>query len=257
LSGAYASAGELDARALGAGVRMRHGQRAVALCVRSRMRHAGSARTLIAVRTAAQRQLGAALVAEHDGDVLVGAVVPGRVHRPAVIAFADDLRRELGAAAGSVLVAASSPVDTIPDLVGALPAAIQTAGLALRLAAGADVVFAPDFALFQMLVSLVDDVALERFVNEQLGPLLEYDARTGAGLVVTLDAYLGSGLSKTRTADILGLRRQSLYGRLERISALLGGVDLDNRDRRTALDLALVSWRLRATGARRASGTRA
>jgi purine catabolism regulator len=66
---------------------------------------------------------------------------------------------------------------------------------------------------------------------------------------MTLDTYLASGLSKTRTAETLGIRRQTLYGRLERIASLLGGLDLDNRERRTALDLALVSWRLRLAAA--------
>jgi purine catabolism regulator len=67
--------------------------------------------------------------------------------------------------------------------------------------------------------------------------------------VRSLDGYLAHGLSKTRTADALGVRRQTLYNRLERIERLLGGLDLSQRERRTALDLALVAWRLRSSAA--------
>jgi len=82
-------------------------------------------------------------------------------------------------------------------------------------------------------------------VTEQIGGLLEYDARHGRELVRTLDEYLANSLSKSRTAVALGVRRQTLYSRLERISELLGGLDLDQRERRAALDLALTAWRLR------------
>ena len=63
----------------------------------------------------------------------------------------------------------------------------------------------------------------------------------------TLDAYLEAGLAKTAAARALGIRRQTLYARLERISRLLGGLDIEARQARTALDLALVSWRMRAS----------
>jgi purine catabolism regulator len=147
-------------------------------------------------------------------------------------------------------VSAGPAVEDVPALVSSFPSARDTARLAMRLAPTATVVLAADFALYQLLISLVDDEALEAFVTDQLGPLLVHDARTGAGLVMTLDAYLAAGMSKTRTADALGIRRQTLYGRLERIGTLLGDLDLDNRERRTALDLALVSWRLRLSAVR-------
>lgn len=91
------------------------------------------------------------------------------------------------------------------------------------------------------------DVALERFVQEQLGFLLKHDARRGSDLVATLDAYLEAGMANTAAAQVLGIRRQTLYTRLERISQLLGGLDIETRQARTALDLALVSWRLRTS----------
>ena len=55
---------------------------------------------------------------------------------------------------------------------------------------------------------------------------------------------------------MLGIRRQTLYGRVERISRLLGGIDLEQREARTALDLALLCWRLRLNGGRAATSAR-
>lgn len=254
VTGRYRSSAELASRALGVGLLVRPGQRVVAICVRARGTRGSAwatdataaATALIAVREIAGRVYGASLVAEHDGDILVGALTRPRELRPSLDRFADEIGRELRPTIrGGVMVSAGPLVDDIAGLVGSLPSARETARLAARLTPSASVVLAADFALYQLLVSLVDDEALEGFVADQLGALLTHDARTGAGLVMTLDAYLAAGMSKTRTAEVLGIRRQTLYGRLERIATLLGNLDLDNRERRTALDLALVSWRLR------------
>lgn len=250
VTGRYAGAAELTTRALGAGLTVHQGHKTIALCLPPRSARTAANTVMIAAREAARQVLGASLVAEVDGDVLVAAVVRPSDLRAVVARFADAVERELrSTSGGGVMVSASHPVDDVPALVSAFPSARETARLAMRLTPAARVVLAADFALYQLLTSLVDDEALERFVNDQLGPLLTHDARTGAGLVMTLDAYLAAGLSKTRTADGLGIRRQTLYGRLERISRLLGGLDLDNREQRTALDLALVSWRLRVSAA--------
>jgi purine catabolism regulator len=251
VTGRYVSTAELASRALGVGLLVRPGQRALAICVRSRSATAGSGSVLIAAREVASRVYGPSLVAEHDGDVLLGVLTRPRELRATLERFADGLGRELRSTiGGGVMVSAGPAVEDVPALVSSFPSARDTARLAMRLAPTATVVLAADFALYQLLVSLVDDEALEAFVTDQLGPLLAHDARTGAGLVMTLDAYLAAGMSKTRTADALGIRRQTLYGRLERVGTLLGGLDLDNRERRTALDLALVSWRLRLSAAR-------
>lgn len=252
LSGRYGGAAEISSRAIGAGFTLAAGFVAVGLCVSTpkTVRPTSLPSILAAARTVATKTIGLSLAGEFGGNVYVAARVNVRDIRKSVSLFAADLNEELRATLGvSVLVGVGTSVADVPGLVGSLRSAGDTVQLAARLAPSSRVVFADDFALYQLLASLVDDEALERFVAGQLGPLLDYDARTGSGLVMTLDTYFACGLSKVATADVLGIQRQTMYGRLERISKLLGGLDLSSRERRTALDLALVSWRMRLAAA--------
>jgi len=90
-----------------------------------------------------------------------------------------------------------------------------------------------------------DDLRLrrEQFVRGQLAMLLSLRPSERETLLHTLEVYLDSGYSKTRTAATLHLQRQSLYGRLERAFGMVGG-DPTGTDRALPLHLAL---RLRHT----------
>ncbi len=252
LTGRYASPGDLTARALGVGFVVRPGQGVVGCTVRPRSYRSALPGWSQTVQESAARHLGSSVVAERDGQVLLGASAHRAGVRRQLAALTADLTAQLGGS-GGVLVSAGPLVEDLTGLAGSLRSALDTAELAARMALTSDLVLAEDFALYQLLLTMVDDAALERFTAGQLGPLLQHDARTGAGLVMTLDALFVVGLSKSRAAEALGIRRQTLYGRLERISQLLGGLDLEQRETRTALDLALLCWRLRLNGGRSAT----
>ncbi len=249
LAGRVPAPGDLAARALGVGFVVRRGQGVVGCVVRPRSYGGALPGWSQTVQDGAARHLGPALVVERDGQVLLAAAAPRTGLRRQLAALTADLAAQLGGS-GGVLLSAGPLVDDLPGVAGSLRSALDTAELAARMALNSDLVLTEDFALYQLLLTLVDDAALERFTTGQLGPLLQHDARTGAGLVMTLDTLFVVGLSKSRAADALGIRRQTLYGRLERISALLGDVDLEQRETRTALDLALLCWRLRLNGGR-------
>ena len=252
VSGRYPSTRDLASRALGVGFVVRPGHSVVGCVVRPRSSRSTLPGWLQTVQETSARHLGATMVAEQDGHVLVGAAVPAAGARRQLAALTADLNARLGAV-GGVLVCAGPLVDDVPALAGSLQSALDTADLAVRMATASDLVLSEDVALYQLLRTMVDDVALEQFTTGQLGPLLQHDARTGAGLVMTLDTLFVAGMSKSRAADMLGVRRQTLYGRVERICQLLGGVDLEQRETRTALDLALLCWRLRLNGGRAAT----
>ncbi|WKN48017.1 PucR family transcriptional regulator ligand-binding domain-containing protein [Nocardioides sp. Arc9.136] len=253
-AGQHLSRGDVLVRARAAGLAPGAGVQAVGLAVELRL--PGSLRPgLSATVEAAQAAFGAALVAEVDGVLLVATTVRPSALRARLADFAEGLDAELRATVGGgvVRVAAGPPVEDPAGLARSLPAARDALHLAARLTPGSRTVLASDVGVYRLLSGMVDDAELGRFVEDQLGALLDHDARHGAELVPTLDAYLEAGLSKTVAAHALGIRRQTLYARLERITGLLGGLDLETRQVRTALDLALVGWRMRSSAVTRRS----
>jgi len=206
---------------------------------------------VVGAATSASRQvLGAsALVADVEGDVVAVAVVPRTAEPDAVRSLVERFAEQLDARlhARRTTVTAGPVGADVSSLAASVVAAREASRLARRLGSHPRVLLAADVGVHRLLTRLVEHAELETFLDEQIGALLEHDARLGRDLVRTLEAYFDNGLSKTRTAAALGVRRQTLYARIERIETLLGGLDLHRRERRTALDLALVAWRLRGS----------
>ena len=249
-AGQYLSSSEISSRASAAGFAVRPGSQALGIALD--LTTLTSVRSGVSVTAEAARDVfGPSLVAEIDGEVLVATAGPPSELRARLTAFADAIDAELRATVGGSVVrlTAGPLVDDAAGLARSLPSVREASQLARKLTLGSRIVLASDLGVYHLLSSVVADADLERFVEEQLGPLLEQDARQASDLVQTLDAYLEAGLSKTAAAAALGIRRQTLYSRLERIGRLLGGLDLEARQSRTALDLALVSWRMRSSAA--------
>jgi PucR family transcriptional regulator, purine catabolism regulatory protein len=95
-----------------------------------------------------------------------------------------------------------------------------------------------------LLHDLRDAPELDAFVQEQLGPLIADGGPRARALLDTLEAYLAAGGRKAQAARALHLERQSLYGRLRRIEALLG-VSLEDEDAVLGLHLAVRALRFR------------
>lgn len=249
-SGRAGAAARITARATALGLAPQPGEHAVGVVVRTTS-HTRASSGSTAVSEAIRHTFGRSIVAEVEGDTVAAAVLRSGQLRPRLAELAEAVEEELAATVGGRLlrIAAGPLVADVAGLARSVPAAREAAQLADGLAIASRVILANDLGVYHLLSSLVDDPELERFVIEQLGPLLELDASSGSELVSTLDAYLEGGLSKTAAATALGIRRQTLYARLDRIGRVLGDLDLTDRQRRTALDLALVSWRLRTTAA--------
>ncbi len=75
------------------------------------------------------------------------------------------------------------------------------------------------------------------FIEGQLGPILALPGRPRGTLLATLEALLSNHFNIAETARKLGVRRQSVYYRLEQLTGMLG--DLDAPYRRTSLVVAL------------------
>ena len=91
--------------------------------------------------------------------------------------------------------------------------------------------------LESLLDSLVETGRAAHFIEGQLGPILAMPGRPRGTLLATLEALLVSHFNMAETARRLGVRRQSIYYRLEQLEGMLG--DLDATYRRTSLVVAL------------------
>ncbi|MEU5834332.1 GAF domain-containing protein [Streptomyces diacarni] len=173
-----------------------------------------------------------------------GAAYPG--DGEAVSRLARQVAAELGRAVGGpVTVGASAPVPAPADRPGSVAAAYPEARRCLdalsllgRCGEGAA---ASDLGFLGLLLTDTRDVT--GFVRRTLGPVLDYDAQRGTGLVATMDAYFSCGMSPVRAKDLLHVHVNTVAQRLERVARLLGD-DWQAPHRTLEVQLALRLHRL-------------
>jgi purine catabolism regulator len=191
----------------------------------------------------------------------LGAAVIGRIAHSVVViaplapaADSDVVRATVRAlTAGHAplfrTVTAGSIVETWHDTQRSLREALEAAALAPLLGAeGA--LLAEDTALVRLLNSMHTAGTLDDFVSGQLGPVLDADARRGSELLTTLVELFRAGGSRTGAARALGVRRQTVYDRLDRVEALLGAGALTDPSRALALHVATLGLSITTRTAR-------
>ncbi|MGW8887179.1 helix-turn-helix domain-containing protein [Streptomyces sp. NPDC055749] len=171
----------------------------------------------------------------HDHVVLV---TPTEAAGPA----AQELAAELSQAVGSqVTVGAAGPATRPAGLAAAHTdahrclSALRALGHTGQGAALSDLGFVG--------VLLGDQADLTGYVQNTLGPVLDYDALRGTDLVGTIDAYFAQGASLTRTKAALHVHVNTVVQRLERVGRLLGQ-DWSSPARALEIQLALRLHRL-------------
>jgi purine catabolism regulator len=80
-----------------------------------------------------------------------------------------------------------------------------------------------------ILNALVETGRDKHFLHRELGPLLALPPRPRTTLLITLEGLLDSQFNIAATARKLGVRRQSIYYRLEQLTGLLGSLDDPSR----------------------------
>jgi len=95
--------------------------------------------------------------------------------------------------------------------------------------------------IYRMLSSVTDPAGIEEFMNEQLGPLIEYDRQHNSSLLLTLARYFDSGGNYDEAAAMLSVHRNTLKYRVKRIGELLGR-DPQDGEARLDLHLAIKIW---------------
>ena len=203
----------------------------------------------------AAQELGCAALVGLDGDrvlavVAVGSGSPsvptsggsaaGGAPVPAVLdALAAAAQRRIRAVDPSLTVVAGAGREvSASSLQRSLEEAIEAIAFARTASTSLPVYHFADLGIYQLLVRLAQDPELTRFVDAELSPLLEHDARSRATLLPTLRSYLDSAGRKAETARALRVQRRTLYARIERIEQILGR-SLSSADTRTRLTLAI------------------
>lgn len=242
-----ASPEELRLRCEGVGFPVIPGRPLMAVCLVADRRvsiHALGA----AAQHACREVFGACFRGHVDGELVLVTYLPREGEpklREALEALQSNLTASFRATSTGVSVLAGASVTDLDKIAESAGEAIEAAAIARRLGLRGRSMLARDLGVYRLLRQLGHDPILADFLRGQLGPLLDYDAARGSELVHTLDCYLQAGMSKSATADSLGVRRQTLYGRLARIEEILGPEALTDYEKRTALGVALHVWHLR------------
>jgi sugar diacid utilization regulator len=95
-----------------------------------------------------------------------------------------------------------------------------------------------DLGLHRFLFGWFDSPRSQSLAYEFIRPMLEEDPSQRAQLLPTLRAYLDARGRMTQAAKVLGIHRNSLRYRLDRIAQLLG-LDLDDADVQLVLQLVV------------------
>lgn len=103
--------------------------------------------------------------------------------------------------------------------------------------------------LTYLLRSFRGSAALQSFLTEQLGPLLEYDALHSGDLLRVLECYIAHPNNRSQAAKAARLSRSVFYQRLEIIERLLG-VSLSEGRSLTALAVAVEAHGLQPENGR-------
>jgi hypothetical protein len=177
-----------------------------------------------------------ALIARRDGNVvlLVAGELSGEV-------FYDRICGELHSVTGSIGIGG---VATTPRL---LPKSFEEALHALEIRTTSrtrhGATSFEELGIYRILATGQSGGEVNAYVNEWLGPLLDYDAKHHAVLVETLAEYLDNGGNYDLTAKALLIHRSTLRYRLRRIREMTG-IDLTDVESRLNLHIATRAWRI-------------
>ena len=253
LHGRYESTEEIFRRAKGLGADL-EGKRLIALAVELR-----DLSDLVTERELSERdrqQIRADALAEMKkaisaADLAGLAALDGdRVLAVAGLEEEDSIRQTAANIAERMAAGVARGVEGLETIIGVsdeigpeslrrgFDQAMEAARYGVRMQAQARTYHFCDLGLHHLLLRLSDGPELARFVEAELNPILEHDAKSATPLLPTLRTYVNMGGSKSAAARALHIERRSLYYRLERISRLLGRT-LDDTEARTRLVLAL------------------
>jgi sugar diacid utilization regulator len=181
-------------------------------------------------------------------EVKVGSLLARRLHDVIVLAHTEAPWEEFRRCVVAELTGGSCRIGVGGHCrePGEFQRSYREAQLALRIqqtvGATEQVTHFSDLGVYQVLATVNDTAAMERFAGKWLGALMDYDAANGSQLVLTLTEYLDCGRSYDASAKALSVHRSTLKYRLRRIREV-SGYDLGHPDTQFNLQLATRAWR--------------
>jgi sugar diacid utilization regulator len=138
----------------------------------------------------------------------------------------------------SVTVGIGEAFRAATDIARSYDQARRAVDTARRFGRRGDVVSFEELGVYRLLFHVQDPSELRGFVDQVLGPLLTYDARHQAHLVLTLASFLAHNGNLQATARELSLHVNSVAYRLQRIQTI-SGMDLEKSEDRLLAHVAL------------------
>jgi sugar diacid utilization regulator len=160
------------------------------------------------------------------------------------LAAVEKLANQMLAAAAPVMKPGSGSVgignlaDGVAELARSHVEARQALRLTRRAGGRGRVASYRSLGAFRLLLEVQSPEALRRFVDELLGPLLQYAQSRDTPLLDTLEALSAARWVRRAAARKLGIHINSMTYRVERIEALTG-LQLDDPETRVAISIAL------------------
>ncbi len=171
-------------------------------------------------------------------------LVPGEGGEPGARA-AEAVQRELelGLSGYDVVIGLSRPASDPVDLHRAGSEALMAANVAE--ARGVERLAFEETGAYRLLLPAMseDPGELQRFHQETVAPLIEYDNQYETDLVLTLESFLEADGNVAKTAEKLYTHRHTVRYRLDRVREL-SGLDVSSTDGRERLSLGLKSMRV-------------
>jgi purine catabolism regulator len=138
----------------------------------------------------------------------------------------------------------SGPAGDLTEWPRVYREALQAMDVGRRLHLRNQIVEFNSLGVYQLLSELENNISVQQFAMQIIGPLVRYDADHRGSLLQTLNAYFSHHGNISQTAESLFVHRNTLLYRMDRIQELTGQ-DLNNADMRLALHLSLKLWQLR------------
>ncbi len=164
--------------------------------------------------------------------------VPATRGRPRDVA--GDLARALGDP--GVTLGAADPATSVLAAGASLRAAAHVAEVAAAMPGPRrDCYRRSDVRLYGLVALLHEDPRVQAFVEAELSPLLEHEARRAGGLLDLLRQYVAAGGNKSRLASTSHRSRPAVYKKLAQLERILG-VDLDDPASLMSVGVALMAY---------------